>query len=92
MRAGLRGPGACPLTGWGPGLSGDWREKVRCTEQGVRGHGGPHASALGCPPLCRHALAHLCFFLCLCRELFVVLDKEGGVERGSWPGCEFLAL
>lgn len=29
------------------------------------------------------ALLLICFFLCLRRELFVVLDKEGGVEGGS---------
>lgn len=29
------------------------------------------------------ALLLVSFFLCLRRELFVVLDKEGGVEGGS---------
>lgn len=48
-------------------------------ERGV-GPRRPTRVRAGLPTRSRRALAHLCFSLCLCRELFVVLGVEGAVD------------
>lgn len=59
----------------GPGPSGSWREKVRSTDKSresgaVEAHTLPRWAAHPAPA----ALLLVSFFLCLRRELFVVLD------------------
>lgn len=56
---------------------------MQCTEQGVRAGGRPTCVRAGLPtPLPPRSCSSV-FLLCLRGELFVVLDKEGGVEGGS---------
>ena len=57
---------------------------MRSTDQSrelgaAEAHGLPRWAAHTAPA----TLLLVSFFLCLRRELFVVLDKEGGVEGGS---------